>query len=160
LPEGAVAGLTECVADPDDAVRVCAARALRRAPPEVAEATFARLLDDPNPRIGLLAAGYLLGAAPGHPEATAVVADALREGPAGVCRAAVELVASLGEQGAAFLDALRDRAAAEPDPGLSDRMGEVIEQLERGAAEGKAPEPGRPEIGRPAGGLAGPPVLT
>jgi hypothetical protein len=66
---------------------------------------------------------------PADGPAAAVVVAALRLGPPGIRRDAIELIASLGPNGRPFRDALADQAAEEVDPELSGRIGEVLEKL-------------------------------
>jgi HEAT repeat protein len=73
LPPGAVAALRECAADTNDGIRLNAALALRVVPPgEVAE-LMDHLLEDPNVRVRLVAAGAVLRANPADARAAAVV---------------------------------------------------------------------------------------
>ena len=60
LPAEAVPALIESASDPRDGLRMNAALALSKAPPASVGETFALLIEDPNPRIRLIAARFLL----------------------------------------------------------------------------------------------------
>ena len=67
LPAEAIPPLAECVQDPSDSVRLNAALALRKAPPTATADALEALLDDPNGRVRLIAAGSVLAADGGMP---------------------------------------------------------------------------------------------
>ncbi|MDY3563452.1 HEAT repeat domain-containing protein [Gemmata sp. JC673] len=89
LPPGAVLPLRECLSDPNDGLRLNAALALRLA--EVAEVSdlMLDLLDDPNVRVRMVAAGAVLGSNPANTRAAAVV-HAAADDPSPRVRQAVE----------------------------------------------------------------------
>ena len=89
LPAGAVAALRECAGDPNDGLRLNAALALRLAPPGEVADLMDHLLDDPNVRVRLVAAGAVLGADPATHRAAAVVRTAADD-PSPRVRQAVE----------------------------------------------------------------------
>jgi HEAT repeat protein len=91
LPADAVAPLVECAADPNDGVRLNAALALRAAPPAEVADLMAHMLEDPNVRVRLVAAGAVLGQNPADARAAAVVAAAADDPSPRVRQAAEEL---------------------------------------------------------------------
>jgi HEAT repeat protein len=129
LTAAAVAPLVENAAHADDAVRLAAALALRAAPRGEGQTAFEQLLADPNERIRLLVAGFLLSDVPGHERAAAVLAAALTDPSPRLRKAALELVASLGPAGATFLEQLRHRALEEVEPEVSDLLAELLLRL-------------------------------
>ncbi|MBL8797442.1 MAG: HEAT repeat domain-containing protein [Planctomycetia bacterium] len=135
LPATALPHLLACAADPEDAPRLAAALALQGAPPNVTRGAMMRLLDDGNPRVRLLAAGTLLAANGGHPQATAIVREGLTDATLRLRKAAVGIVDSLGEQASAFLPDLQERLAAEDDPALVDALAATVERLQAGIEE-------------------------
>jgi HEAT repeat protein len=130
LPADAVPLLLECLADPSDGLRLNSALALCRAPLDAAGPGLRLLLDDPNLRVRLVAAGPTLAADAVDAKATAVVVEALDAPSPRLRDSAVGLIESLGERGAPFLPALRERAAAEPDPRIAERVAGAIRALE------------------------------
>ena len=95
LPPDAVPVLVDCTADPSDSLRLNAALALRTAPPTTTAEVMDGLLEDPNPRVRVVAAGALLAADPTHAAARAVVEAARGEPSPRVRQAAEELWQSL-----------------------------------------------------------------
>jgi HEAT repeat protein len=91
LPTGAVSALRECACDPNDAVRLNAALALRLAPGEGAD-LMEHLLDDPNVRVRLVAAGAVLGANPADARAASTVVAAADDPNPRVRQAVEELL--------------------------------------------------------------------
>jgi HEAT repeat protein len=128
VPE-AMAPLLENAAHPDDAVRLSAALALRAAPRGEGHSAFEQLLADPNERIRLLVAGFLLSDVPAHERAAAVLTAALTDPAPRLRKAALELVASLGPAGAVFLEQLQHRALEELDPEVSDLLADLLLRL-------------------------------
>ncbi len=120
LPPGAVPLLLECLADPSDGLRLNAALALENAPPEAVGHALNQLLDDPNLRVRLIAAGRVLAADPADARAAAVVAEALAAPR--LRSAALALVEALGGRGAEFPPALGERAATESDVALREPL--------------------------------------
>jgi HEAT repeat protein len=139
LTGSAIEPLVECAANADDGLRLNAALALRLAPPGVASAVFQQLLHDANPRLRLIATGWILDADPSNTEATVVLINALADPAARVRKAALELIATLGPRGAVFLDAVRQRTAVEVEPAVSDLLAELVETLEHPIAGGQQP---------------------
>jgi hypothetical protein len=133
LPAEAVACLRECARDADDTVPLNAARVLRNVLPSEVQEVFTRLLDDPNARRRLLAAGALLAADPMNETAAAVVVATLRLAPPGLRRDVIELIAALGAAGRHFRDALVDQAGEEVDLESSGRIDKVFEGLPKPA---------------------------
>jgi HEAT repeat protein len=130
LAPAAVPALLENAAHPDDAVRLSAALALRSAPRGEGQTAFEQLLADPNERIRLLVAGFLLGDVPGHERAAAVLTVALTDPAPRLRKAALELVAALGPAGALFLEQLQHRAFEEVEPEVSDLLAELLLRLQ------------------------------
>ena len=76
LPPTALPALRECATDPNDGLRLNAALALRLAPFDQVGDLMNHLLDDPNVRVRLVAAGAVLAANPADVRASAVVVAA------------------------------------------------------------------------------------
>ena len=62
LPEEAIPPLIECTADAHDGLRMNAAMALKRAPVGAVDVVMQHLVADPNSRVRLIAASFLLAA--------------------------------------------------------------------------------------------------
>lgn len=148
LPAEAVPGLLECAADPNEGVRINAALALRKAPAGEAKAFFEQQLADPSPRLRLIAAGYLLDADPSNAPATEALAELLSDPSPRLRRSSLELVESLGERGAVVGGELRQRAAVEEDPELSDLLARLLEHLGPSAAD-ESPTVAEPPLASP-----------
>jgi HEAT repeat protein len=138
LPSEAVAPLIECTSDAHDGLRMNAAMALEDAPATAVGEVFAHLLDDPNSRIRLIAASFLLRQDATHLRAAAVVDEALSDPALRLRKAALELVASLDGHGALWLDALKQRAKVEDDAELLKLLTAAIEKLRQAAAATQA----------------------
>jgi HEAT repeat protein len=132
LPAEAVAPLIECASDPRDGLRINAALALENAPITAAvRGVFSRLVEDPNARIRLIAAGFLLEQGANDDRAIAVVTEALGDSTLRLRKAALELVESLAQQGIVYLTPLKERVALEPDPELRHQIEHLVEELEK-----------------------------
>jgi hypothetical protein len=83
------------------------------------------LLEDPNLRVRLIAAGTLLTSEPENEQAGRVVREGLADALPPVRKSALDLIESLGAAGAVFDDDLRQRQSVEDDP----RVLEVLERL-------------------------------
>jgi HEAT repeat protein len=129
LPAEAIPLLIECTADPRDGLRMNAAMALESAPAESVREVMEHLLEDPNPRVRLIAADCLLSADAGHARAAAAVAAALADPAPRVRKAALGLVESFGAAGAVFLDNLTRRDSVEDEPEVRDLLGRLVERL-------------------------------
>nr|WP_171475255.1 HEAT repeat domain-containing protein [Frigoriglobus tundricola] len=92
LPTGAVTALRECAGDPNDGLRLNAALALRQAPSAEAADLMEHLLNDPNVRVRLVAAGAILSVTPTHPHAAEVVLAATDDQSPRVRQAVEELL--------------------------------------------------------------------
>jgi HEAT repeat protein len=134
LPPDAVAPLIECAADSHDGLRMNVAMALENAPPSAVADVFAHLVDDPNSRIRLIAASFLLVHDATHSRAAVVVGEALVDPVLRLRKAALELVASLGGRGVTWLDVLQQRARVEEDAALRQLLVELLANLEAVAA--------------------------
>jgi HEAT repeat protein len=128
LPAEAIPLLVACTADPSDGLRMTAAMALKAAPPGATGEAMRHLLEDANVRIRLIAASSVLAADPGHARAGAVLVQALGDPSLRIRKAALELVESLGTNGAAFLEVLKERAGLEEDAELRE-VGARLAQL-------------------------------
>jgi HEAT repeat protein len=147
LAPAAVAPLVENAAHPDDAVRLSVALALRAAPRGEGQTAFEQLLADPNERIRLLVAGFLLGDVPTHERAAVVLTAALTDPSPRLRKSALELVASLGPAAAVFLEQLRQRAFEEVEPEVSDLLAELLLRLSPPrAAVGEQPTEASPPV--------------
>lgn len=134
LPAEAVAPLIECASDPRDDLRMNAALALSKAPAARAAKMFTLLIEDPNPRIRLIAARFALLQDVGAAAADAVVRAALSDPALKVRKGAMDLIESLGPKAEAWRDALKQQMVQEEDLGLREMMGGLIERLEDDAA--------------------------
>jgi HEAT repeat protein len=129
VPDQAIPLLVECTADPDDGLRMNAVLALKAAAPEAVSQVVSRLIDDPNLRIRLVAANFLLVENPAEPRAGAVLVEALAEPAAGLRKRAMEAVESLGPQAADFLKVYQERLEVEVEPETRGQLVEMVERL-------------------------------
>jgi HEAT repeat protein len=145
LPPTAVPLLEECAADPNDGLRLNAAVALRGAASGAGAGTLRRLIEDPNTRVRLVAAGAVLSADPADPAAATAVAAALSDPALRLRRLGLDVVASLGDGGVAYLDALRRRSTEEEDASVRAELAALLTRLESVASASAEPAvPGRP----------------
>ena len=93
LPIEAIAPLAACASHSDAGLRLSAALALQGAKGRAATDALHSLLDDPNPRLRLIAARRVLVEDATDAEAIAVVTDALASPIEGIRKAAAELMA-------------------------------------------------------------------
>ncbi len=121
--------LIECTVDPRDDLRMNATLALCKAPAARVSDLFAQRVGDPNPRIRLIAARFLLMQDPANAEATAVVTAALVDADHRLRKSAIDLIDSLGSQGAGWGDALRQQVLLEEEPGLRESLSQLLERL-------------------------------
>ena len=132
LPVEAVPALIEAASDARDDLRMNAALALGKAPPARTAAVFAQLIEDPNPRIRLIAARSVLSQDAADAGAVAVVKAALDgpgdQGPQGGARS--DRVARPRRRGVA--GALKERAVLEEDPKLQETADRLVEPQGRG----------------------------
>jgi HEAT repeat protein len=138
LPAEAVSLLIECTSDPHDGLRMNAAMALKLAPSGAVREVMHHLVADPNSRVRLIAASFLLFAEPGHTKASAVLVEALGDPAPRIREAALELVESLGTGGEAFLEAVTQRDGLEADEVLA----RVVERMDKKYATDKTTAPG------------------
>jgi len=97
LPANAIPLLLVCAADPNESLRINTTLALRKAPLGATSEIMMHLLEDPNGRVRLLAAGAILDSDLDHTAALSV-AEAARSDPSPrVRQAAVELLDSITE---------------------------------------------------------------
>jgi HEAT repeat protein len=142
LPPAAVPLLEECAADPNDGLRLNAVIALREGGGGAAAATLHRLIDDPNSRVRLVAAGAVLAAEPADPAAAAVVTAALADPALRLRKLGLDVVASLGEGGVGYLAPLRQRLDDETDPDLRAAVAGLVARVEAvGVALDPEPDP-------------------
>jgi hypothetical protein len=113
--------------------------ALKLVPAGAVGEVMQHLVADPNSRVRLIAASFLLAAGLGNAEADAVLVEALGDPALRVRKAALELVESLGTSGAAFLEGLKQRDGLEGEADLRDALTRLIERLENQA--GPEPQP-------------------
>ena len=144
LPTEAVPALIECASDPRDALRMNAALALSKAPPAWLGEILTHLIEDPNQRIRLVAARSLLSRDAGDASAGAVVTAAVADTTYKIRKAAIELIESLGSDGLAWRDALKQQEAREEDPGLRESLARLIARLDEDA--GAKASPGSPPV--------------
>lgn len=105
--------------------------ALQAVPGRAAADALHPLLDDPNPRLRLIAARRVLAEDAADPGAVAVVADAMSAPAAGLRMAATDLLDAVGPAVGAILEVLRGRSDAETDPEVRKFVAEAVERLER-----------------------------
>jgi HEAT repeat protein len=118
-----------------------AAVALAGGPRGAAADTLRHLIEDPNSRIRLVAAGAVLAAAPDDLPAGEVVRAALSDPALRLRRVALDAVSALGPHGVSFLDAVRGRADVEEDSAVRAAAGELAARLEgHQAPAGDQPE--------------------
>jgi HEAT repeat protein len=145
LPAEAVDALIECTADPRDDLRMNSALALSKAPAARAGETLAHLIEDPNPRIRLIAARFALLQDPADAGAGAAVTSALADSTTKIRKAAIDLIESLGSNGAAWRDALKQQMVQEEDSGLREMLGGLIERLEDDARDKASSDSATPD---------------
>lgn len=150
VPAEAIPLLAECVANPDAGLRLNAALALQAVPGRAAADALHPLLDDPIPRIRLLAARRILTEDAADAGAVAVVADALATPAAGIRKAAADLVEAVGPAAGAVLDAVRGRLERQADPEVRGVIVAAVELLER-VAGGRTGGPGHESAARSEG---------
>ncbi len=126
LPEDAIPRLVACTLKSSRELKLNAALALRHTGGAEVHDAMAHLLGDPSPRIRLLAAGSLLSADPADAPAAAVVEAELADESPALRKAAVALVAALGEAGQAWLPRLQARLAEETDEGVKRELERVL----------------------------------
>ncbi len=131
VPAEAIPLLAECTAHPDAGLRLNAALALQAVPGRAAADALHPLLDDPNPRLRLIAVRRVLAEDPADPDAVAVVADALAAPATGIRRAAAEMVEAIDPAAGAVLDAVRRRLAGETDSDTRSFLAEAVGRLEQ-----------------------------
>ena len=131
VPAEAVPLLAECAAHEDAGLRLHAALALQAAPGRAAADALHALLDDPNPRLRLIAARRVLAEDAGDPAAVAVVAHAMVGSAVEIRRSAADMLDAVGPAAGAILDALRGRSEPETDPDTRRFVAEAIERVER-----------------------------
>jgi HEAT repeat protein len=118
LPGDAVPLLQECMSEADDGLRLNAALALRLAPFPVVADLMRQLLDDPNVRVRLVAAGAILAQDPSHSRAVAVVQTAANDPTPRVRQACDELLTLIPPTGPEDPAIVAD-PALDPSPAMS-----------------------------------------
>ena len=140
LPPEAIHPLIACTADVSDGLRMNAAVALQRAPTGAAGKAMRKLIEDPNARIRLIAAGVLLTLDPNDLTASAVLVEALGHVAPRVRTAALALIESLGPAGAPLVEALQQRGRLEEDPEMRAALVRLMERR-AGDADGSSHQP-------------------
>ncbi len=115
LPDDAIPRLVACTLKSSRELKLNAALALRNTTGSEVHDAMAHLLQDPSPRIRLLAAGSLLSADPADALAAAVVEAELADESPALRKAAVALLATLGAAVQPWLPRLQQRLAEEAD---------------------------------------------
>lgn len=143
VPAEAVPLLAECLLAGDDGLRLHAALALQATAGRAAAETLRPLLDDPNPRLRLIATRRLLTEDPTDPRAADALAAAEGDPSPGVRRAADDLLDALDPAAVpGVLEAVRGRVTSEQNPELADRLTAVAGRLQRlHAAPAERPPP-------------------
>ena len=124
---------------PRDDLRMNAALALGKAPPARTAEMFAQLIEDPDPRIRLIAARSVLSQDAADAGAVAVVKAGLTDPVLKVRQAALDLIESLDSGATAWRDALKERSVLEEDPKLREEAARLAETLEAEAGEEAPP---------------------
>jgi HEAT repeat protein len=133
VPGEAIPLLAECVLMADAGLRLHAALALQAVPGAAVVDALHPLLDDPNPRLRLIASRRILEADGADSTALKVVADALVDPVPGVRKAALDFVQTVPALVPSVFGLLQERADQESDPEISGRLIEAIRQLEQTA---------------------------
>jgi HEAT repeat protein len=150
IPAEAVPPLAECALAADTGLRLAAALGLQSAPGAAATAALRPLLDDPSPRLRLIAARRILADDPADGSAAGAVAGALTSPDSNVQHAASELL----EQptvAVAVLAALRARTGPPVDADADAALAGAIACAERAATTSAAAEPEPAVVPTPAG---------
>jgi HEAT repeat protein len=130
IPAEAIPLLIECTADANDGLRMNAAMALKLAPADAVAEVMHQLVADPNSRVRLIAASSLLSAESTDADAGAVLVEALGDPALRVREAALDLFESLGDEGAAILEGVKERVGIKGDPELPKALDHLIERQE------------------------------
>lgn len=138
LPTAAIPLLIACTADDNDGLRMNAALALKLATGGAVTEAMEHLLEDASLRIRFISASTLLPLAPDHARAGAVLIEALSDSTLRLRQAAAALVKSLGQEGGAFLEAMRLRIELEEEPELRQALVELVGQLDEKVEEPQA----------------------
>jgi HEAT repeat protein len=150
VPTEALPLLAECAAHPDAGLRLNAALALQAVPGRAAADALHPLLDDPSPRLRLIAARRVLAEDPADAGAVAVVADALAAPAAGIRQAAADLVGGVGPAAGSVLDVVRGRVETETDPAVRGFLADAVGRLGRvagGSGDGGRTNPADRDAG-------------
>jgi HEAT repeat protein len=130
VPAEAVPLLADCLKESDAGLRLNAALALQAGGPTALDA-LRPLLDDPSPRLRLIAARRLLDDRPEDAAAAAAVAGVVADPSASVRKAVAELLAALKPEAIpTVLIALKGRAGGEPEPAAADELTTAVGRLE------------------------------
>lgn len=116
LPTGAVTALRECAGDPNDGLRLNAALALRLAPSGEVADLMDHLLDDPNVRVRLVAAGAILSVNDENARAASVVIAAVDDPTPRVRQAVENLLPLIHSRLGELKESVKERAQAVSEP--------------------------------------------
>ncbi len=131
VPAEAVPLLAECLSSTDGGLRLNAALALLAAAGRSAFDALRPLLDDPNPRLRLIAARRLLTEEPLDTHTAEVIAAAVVDPNPSIRKATTELIANLSTPAVpTVLAALRARLEGEHESGPRDALTAAIEKVE------------------------------
>ena len=123
--------LADCLSSEDGGLRLNAALALLAAPGRSAFDALRPLLDDPNPRLRLIAARRLLTEDPLDSHTAAAVASAVADPNPSIRKATADLLAALNSLAVpTVLTALRERLQVEQDRGPLDSLAAAVEVVE------------------------------
>lgn len=128
IPEEAVPLLAECATHSDAGLRRNVAIALQAVPGRAAVSALHTFLDDPNPRLRLIAARRVLAEDAKDRGAIVALAEALVNPASEIRKAAADLVETVGPALEAVLDELQGKLKAETEP---VRQGDIAEAVER-----------------------------
>jgi HEAT repeat protein len=131
LPEEAVPLLVEYVTHTDTGLRLNVALALQGVPGRVSGDALHTLLDDPNPRLRLIAARRVLTEDAEDQGAIVALADAMVNPTKDVRKAAADLAEAIGSAATAVLNIVQNKFDKVTDPNEKEYFAEAIEQLLR-----------------------------
>jgi len=132
VPAEAVPLLAECLSSTDGGLRLNAALALLASAGRSAFDALRPLLDDPNPRLRLIAARRLLTEEPLDTHTAEIVAAALIDPTPSIRKAATELIANLSTAAVpTVLAALGERREEVQESGPRDALTDAIVKLEQ-----------------------------
>src|SRR5262249_46588871 len=126
LPSEAVPLLIECTVEPDDGLRLNAVRALTTAADDTVTVVLPGLIEDPNSKVRLLAACFLLTRDTTHAKAAEILTTTLADPAVRLHTTTLELIEALGPGAAVFHEVIARRAGVEEDRAVRDRLSRIL----------------------------------